>query len=148
MMEKLKRLAILAIAIFVAGYLLNFLWESLHAVFFYEHHNFEAARYILMIAYVALMDGIYILLMYAATGILWRNIFWIERFNAKHAMTAAVIGLAVATIIEYNAVYVSKRWAYNELMPVVFGIGISPLIQLSLTGLSAFWVAKKLVKAS
>jgi len=47
-----------------------------------------------------------------------------------YAMTATV-GLPVAALVEYVALHAGV-WAYDPSMPTLFGIGILPLLQLSL----------------
>jgi len=32
--------------------------------------------------------------------------------------------------VEYYSVYLYRRWAYAEAMPLIFGIGFSPILQM------------------
>ena len=56
-----------------------------------------------------------------------------------------VIGVVAAAIIEYLSVFYFHRWMYKAAMPTVFGIGVSPLVQLSATGLLAVWLTRELL---
>lgn len=52
----------------------------------------------------------------------------------------ATIGIAV--IVEIKAIYIFGQWSYNSLMPTVFGLGLSPLLQLAVTGMMASWLTR------
>lgn len=62
---------------------------------------------------------------------LWRGTFW---------PVFLLILLATAAFIELRAL-AQGRWAYADAMPTVFTIGLSPLVQLPLTGALAVLVA-------
>jgi len=133
------------VSVFLSSYLVNFVWESLHAVFLYEGHDFNAKKYVLMVSYVSAIDGFLILGIYLFVAALWRDMAWIRNMNAKQIATVLIIGLMVAGAIEYRRVFVTKTWSYDQLMPTVFGLGVSPLLQLSLTGLLAFWLSGRVM---
>lgn len=61
---------------------------------------------------------------------------------------AGTTGVVPAAIIEYRKVFVFKEWSYTPLMPTLFGIGLSPLVQLSVTGLAAFWLTRRVLPGS
>ena len=129
------------------SFLLNFVWESFHAVYLYRGHNFDAARYIPMIVYVSTLDALIIAGMYLAVALLWKDLLWLKTFRNMQILVFFAIGLAVAAFIEYRAVFILKKWSYNPWMPTLFGIGLSPLFQLSLTGLAAIWLTRRLLYA-
>jgi len=145
MKKKVAEFTLIAIYIFVSSYFLNFVWESFHAVLLYEHHDFDAKKYVFMVSYVSAVDGVLILGIYLLISFLWRDIFWLREMNRKHVYTSFVVGLVVAAIIEYIRVVILKTWSYNPIMPTIFGIGLSPLLQLSLTGLMAYWLTHKIL---
>lgn len=62
---------------------------------------------------------------------LWRRAFW-PAFLLSLVATAAFIELRALS---------QGRWSYAESMPTVFTIGLSPLIQLPLTGTLAVLIA-------
>lgn len=81
MKKFLLELGILLLFIFVFAFILNFIWESFHAVYLYENHNIEASLYIPMLVYVSSVDSIIIIGLYLVTGIVWRKILWIKEFS-------------------------------------------------------------------
>jgi len=58
----------------------------------------------------------------------------------------AFVGVVIAAIIEFDALYLRHKWHYNALMPTVLGLGISPLLQLSITGILNVLIVKRLLK--
>jgi hypothetical protein len=136
--------AILVIA-FIFAFIFNFLWESFHAVYLYKNHNMEASHYIPMIVYVSTIDSLFIIGLYMATGIVWRNILWIKEFILYQWLLFTASGILLAGVIEYRAVYSTDRWSYMPYMPTLFGLGLSPLVQLSLTGLVTILLVKEIL---
>jgi len=65
--------------------------------------------------------------------------------NKVQVGTVVITGLMLAAAIEYRKVVVLKAWSYTPLMLTIFGIGISPLLQLSITGLVSFWLTKRIL---
>ncbi len=56
----------------------------------------------------------------------------------------ATCGVASAVLIELAA----KRfnmWHYHPRMPLVFGMGLTPLVQLALTGCASLYIVSGLV---
>ena len=56
---------------------------------------------------------------------------------------AALLGAACAVVFEWNAL-ATGRWTYNGRMPIVplLGVGLLPLLQLSLLVPGALWLAR------
>jgi hypothetical protein len=130
-------------SVFIFAYLVNYVWESSHAVIFYREHDFRAGKYVLMLNYVAAIDALLIVGLYASVAILWRDALWLKEMNIKQMCAIVALGLLVAALIEYRKVFVLKTWAYLPAMPTVFGFGISPLLQLSATGLLSIWLTRR-----
>jgi hypothetical protein len=131
--------------IFSFSFLFNFFWEALHAVFLYQRHDFDASNYVPMLIYVSSVDSLIVLGLYLGVSIMWLNLFWIRLFIKRQLLVFSVSGIAVATIIEYLSVFYYQRWMYKDSMPTVFGIGVSPLMQLTTTGLLAVWLTRELL---
>lgn len=142
----LKKLLHQAVLIFVFSFLLNFLWESIHAVLFYEgHQTMESSFFVRMISYASFIDALMILIIFISGSIFWREFEWIKKYDSRKIIYTAIVGFLIAAIIEAKALFF-KQWSYNELMPTIFGLGLSPLIQLSITGILAIVVSSVLLK--
>lgn len=143
--KQIGELGLIVLLIFINAFMVNFIWESLHAVFLYQDHNFSAMKYVPMVSYVSLIDGILLLGIYFFVAALWRDVDWIQEMNGKQICTVLIAGLLLAAAIEYRKVIVTKVWSYNRHMPTFFGLGLSPLFQLSMTALWAFWVSGRVL---
>lgn len=129
--------------LFIVSYFLNFVWESFHAVFLYEKHDISSRDYVLMMNFVSLLDACVILVMYVVMAAGLKDFDWLRMVN-KYTVHFFLLGLGVAYLIEYFMVYVVHGWSYNSNMPLVFNVGLSPLLQLSITGLGALHITKKI----
>ncbi|MCA9399524.1 MAG: hypothetical protein KC618_07235 [Candidatus Omnitrophica bacterium] len=141
---KIKQILFFFAGIIGFSFLLNFLWESLHAYSLYEDHVIGSDEYIKMMVHMSLGDAITIFVIYLFVSTLNKNIFWLKDMNKKTIVLFFIFGLIAAVAAEYWAVYIKKLWIYNDNMPVLFGIGLSPMVQLSVTGLAAIWIVKRM----
>lgn len=129
----------------VFSFLLNFVWESYHAAGLYQDHNIHAVDYIKMMTFVSIMDVLMVYVIYGITAVIVKDFAWFKVMTKHNIGLFFVIGIVLAYGIEYLMVFVWEWWQYNPHMPTIFGVGISPLLQLSLTGLLAVFISKKLL---
>ncbi|MGA9535985.1 MAG: hypothetical protein WBR24_08755 [Desulfobacterales bacterium] len=123
----------------------NFLEKILHAVYLHQRHDLDASNYVPMLLYVSSVDGLIVLGLYLGVGVMWLDLFWLKPFMKKQILVFTSIGAGVAALIEYLSIFYYHRWKYNKEMPTIYGIGISPLFQLSVTGLLALWLSRELL---
>lgn len=131
--------------IFSFSFFFNFFWEAIHAVYLYQRHDINASNYVPMLGYVSSMDSIIILGIYFSVCAMWLDLYWINTFSKTQVTAFMAIGILTAGIIEILSVFYLHRWEYKQLMPTIFGIGLSPLVQLSVTGFLAVWLTKVLM---
>ncbi|HIH42998.1 TPA: hypothetical protein HA246_05115 [Candidatus Woesearchaeota archaeon] len=87
-----------------------------------------------------MITGIYL------TGtLLFNNYIWFANLTKRKFLFVAISAITIAFLIEYNAIFIAQKWAYTNLMPTFFGIGVSPLAQLAITGLATFHFVKKVI---
>jgi hypothetical protein len=134
-----------SMCIFAFSYVSNFIWESFHAFTLYAKHDFKSTQYIPMVSYVSMVDGFIIIGIYIFIASLWKHLLWLRDMKKAQIMTAFLTGVVIAAMVEYNRVFVSKVWSYNSVMPTIFGIGISPLFQLSITECFAFLLTRAIL---
>ncbi len=146
MNAKLNKFIYSIISIYIISFLLNFLWESLHAPFLYTCcQDKTPAQFIQLILYASSIDGLMVLLMYGLVSLFSRSIKWINKITRLNIFGFILTGIVIAILIEVRAI-LTNRWEYSVLMPTLFGIGLSPLMQLSITGLIALLVTKRLLR--
>jgi len=84
-----------------------------------------------------------ILGIFAIVSLKNKNYKWIKNPSKFDYLLVAFLGLIIAAFIEIINLNLG-RWKYTIMMPTFFGIGISPLIQLALTGIISLIIVKKL----
>ena len=117
------------LAIFGTALTLNLAWEHLHAPLYAGYQGGAITEFILLRA--SLGDAVII------TG--GALLFLYVPYFKKHRWLVWPLGLWVAVAIELFALY-TGRWAYGPAMPLVFGIGLTPLVQLATTGSATMWL--------
>ncbi len=131
-----------SVIVFIFTFLINFVWESFHAVWFYTGiSDYKASAFVRLMSYASSIDAIIITAIFLVGCLLFRG-YWLP-LKSRGVWFTVIAGVVVAIIIEAKALYLNQ-WSYNELMPTVFSVGISPLVQLALTGLLVFYIVSKL----
>ena len=116
---------------FVVAFVLNVGWEFAHSPLYTSYQGQAITAFVLFRA--ALVDALIILALMA-----------LAQTVAKYRALFMVIGgLVFAVGIELWAMQ-TGRWAYDALMPIIpwLNIGLTPLIQLAITG----YIAQKFLK--
>jgi hypothetical protein len=94
-------------------------------------------------------DGLMTLVMYWAGWLGFRDWQWILHPGIRGYLFMMSIGLLLAVMVEWNALYRTGAWAYNERMITVpvLRVGLLPLLQMILlppaTVLLLNWVWNK-----
>ena len=108
--------------VFALGFVVSWLWESLHSMLYSNYMGLPISGFILFRA--ALVDA-------AIISIL---IFIGRKFGKYKTLFILSAGFIVAVIIEILALR-TGRWEYNSLMPIIpiIKTGLTPTIQLAMT---------------
>lgn len=126
------------IGIFFIAFFVNLLYEILHSVLYKTCLEAPLKKYIFLILKAAAFDGFVISAMYFAVYLIFRN--QNTFFNFYQLSVFLLANLIFAYLWEAYSLP-KKKWVYSEKMPLVFGVGITPLIQLPLTGLLSVYFA-------
>lgn len=127
-------------ALAVTGFLVNFCWESLHGLLYEAHPAMAASAYVPMMLSMAFMDTLAITGLYCLTALGSRTLFW--KPDLRNSSIFFLTGLAAAYGVEYVSLSLLHLWQYGPAMPLVLGVGLFPLLQLSLTGLFSVIAAR------
>ncbi len=132
------------LSLFLIAFMLNFIWENIYYSFLdlYASHNMQINSTILLMLYASFVDAILILFSFLLLSILYKNFKWHEK--RIRLIWFSVILMVIAIIIEMRAL-ITDRWNYSEAMPTLFGIGLSPLFQLAITGLITVFIVEKFI---
>lgn len=122
--------------IFPAASLINLAWEVAHSPLYETALAMPVKEYSPMILTMSLKDGLWITLFYAISTILFKNTDILK--NRKQLGTFVVMALTFSALDEKISLAMG-RWEYAEAMPTPFGIGLTPLLELAITGVATLW---------
>ncbi len=143
----MKNKVFLLSTFFILAFLINFFYESLHAIYLYTCcTDLLAPAFVKLITVASVGDAMYLTIMYVIIALITRSFVWITNLRKNNLFLFSLLGLIFAIIIEIKGVYILNKWSYSPLMPTLFGIGLSPLVQLTLTGLITLIITRKLFK--
>ncbi|HEY4500098.1 MAG TPA: hypothetical protein VJH70_03200 [Candidatus Paceibacterota bacterium] len=117
--------------IFFISFLLNFFWEVSQMGWYSDMGMGSLANYNQFVKIhwlVSTKDTLMVMLVISLISLIIKNWSWTERVN-KIWLWLLVLPIWQG-IIEYHAVYIAHRWAYLDAMPLVYGIGLLPLLQM------------------
>lgn len=117
----------MAFAVFV--FMLNFVWEMVQARWFASMRGLTLWRATLICTWATLGDVLIATIAFAVAAVVAKSVTWPVQRGAILAMIAFVlVGIAISISYEVLALR-SGRWRYDPTMPVLFGIGLPPLLQ-------------------
>ena len=93
-------------------------------------------------------DALYLFAIYILGGFFFKDFFWIRALSFRMCAFTISLGVLFAIGIEYKGLYLLSKWSYAKAMPTVFGLGISPLAELAVTGLATFFIVGFLARLS
>ena len=111
------------------AFVLNLTWEIAHVRLYTIWAAADGMSVAWALLHCSLGDVVIALAMFALAGIALRRVDW----PASRPWTGGVIVVIGATTFtawsEWYNVYRAGNWSYTASMPMIFGIGISPLLQ-------------------
>jgi hypothetical protein len=129
--------------IYVFAFLLNFVWEFLQMPLFTappaDMPHWDIVK---IYAFASVADGFIMLIAYWMTSAFARSRYWFVAAERGHVLIFLIIGLAITSAIELIATEMGV-WTYSPLMPVLFGVGLSPFIQWVIPPLITLWFTRR-----
>ena len=117
-------------AVWAAASLLpNLLWEVAQLPLYTLWYTDSTGQVAYAIIHCTLGDGLISAAGFIMAAGMLRDSNWPEALPRLGALFTTALALAYTVFSEYRNVYVARNWAYSELMPTVFGLGLSPLLQ-------------------
>jgi hypothetical protein len=90
-----------------------------------------------LLTVMSLKDAFFITLFYFSVSFLTMNVDITT--NGFHLFLFSFMALSFSFIDESVSVKYG-RWEYNEKMPKIFGVGLTPLLEVWVTGLIAIYI--------
>ena len=115
---------------------LHLIWEAWHIRFYTAYEKMEGRLPVFVFA--SLGDVLYTFFAIIGVSFFKDSIDWFLSANAADYLGLALIGFSIAVFVEYKAAALG-RWKYTSQMPRLGGLGLTPLIQMTvLLPLSVF----------
>lgn len=118
--------------------ILNLIWEFSHSFLYIDMLGIPKNIHLILASFT---DVIIIAFIFLIVSLKNKNIRWIEKPNTIDYVIIIILSLIISAFIELGALS-TGRWDYTKLMPTVFGIGLSPLIQLAVTSIISLIIIK------
>lgn len=110
--------------------ILNIIWEFSHYFLYIDSSGISKYPHLLM---ASLADMTIIFVVYGIISIKNKSLNWIKNPIMSDYLSVIFAGITIAFFIEKINLNM-ERWSYTDMMPTIYGIGISPLTQLALIG--------------
>ena len=136
--DKLNSVKVLILVFFV-GFATNLIWENLQAPLYQGYEGF--ITHFLSCLAASSIDGVVIVAFYLIIGLLRKNVLWLVEIRAKDIFILVILGTATAFAFEKWAVS-GEWWDYNHNMPIIFGVGLTPMIQLPVLSVLTVYLVK------
>ncbi len=121
---------LLAIAILAGiSFALHFVWERVHINLYTGYEKLGKGIPLTLMATSG--DVLYTILAVLFVSTVKQNTLWVVHPTLAEYGSLAIVGFCIALLVEYKALAL-KRWAYKKSMPLLFGVGMSPLLQMTL----------------
>ena len=122
----------------------HLVWEIAQLPLYTLWDDPDRARIAAYVFHCVLGDVLIAVSVYLLTVIVFRELYWPERrpWPAGAFMLAAGLGFTIFS--EWYNVYVVGAWAYQPTMPLVAGIGLTPLLQWVVVPTLMLFIARRL----
>tara|TARA_R110000868_G_scaffold125511_3_gene331535 strand:+ start:63721 stop:64197 length:477 start_codon:yes stop_codon:yes gene_type:complete len=133
----------LIIWISLIAFVLNFIWENLHAGLYEEYNYFMKSIYFLG---CTIGDVVLKFIIYGLVAVALKDRCWIRNFNFKTIVTVLLIAGMFAFVAEWVAIELNF-WSYNEKMPIVpvLEVGLSPFLAIVVNPILSFIITHKII---
>ena len=111
------------------SFLLHLAWEWAHLPLYTGYEGVGGGTPIVLFA--TLGDVAYTLIAVLVVSLFKGRLEWLRHARPADYIGLGILGFGIALLVEYKALAL-HRWAYTAAMPIIFGVGLSPLLQMTL----------------
>jgi hypothetical protein len=122
---------VLQVTLFLVALPLNLGWEVAQ-IMAYDFPETNLMTVVIHCFVPSLGDGLMTLMIYWTGWLLFRDWQWILHPGTSGYLLMMGVGLILAVLVEWNALYRTGAWGYNERMITIpfLGVGLLPLLQM------------------
>lgn len=126
-----KDILILLIVVF----LLNIIWEFSHHGLYIDLTGIPFVQHMIL---ASIGDLFLVGIIFGINSVFRKNVSWIKNPGKSDYRIIVFLGVLVAVLVEMYGIS-QGRWVYKPIMPTIWGIGVSPLVQLFSTSILSLW---------
>lgn len=122
------------IKLFITAFFINFFWEVWHSELYTTCHRMKYTERMRLLTLMSLKDAFWICVFFGGTVLAFggTDIF----SNTYQVVLFLTLTLGFSFIDEYVSVRM-RRWEYAPTMPTLLGVGLTPFLELAVTGFLA-----------
>lgn len=124
---------------FITAFITNLIWENFQAPLYAGFKTF--GQHFLFCLVASVVDAVVILAFYFIIRLMRKDPLWLLHMKLGDMFILLFMGLFTAILFEKWALK-SGSWDYTSEMPLIFGIGLAPLIQLSILSIISVYIVK------
>jgi hypothetical protein len=128
------------VKIFIIAFFLNLLWEILHSLLYVTILESSVADYVPLIVFMSLKDALWITLIFGVIRTAARKF---GKYNRPLVYSAFVLAALAFSFADEKISVNIGRWTYADAMPLVLGVGLTPLLEMAVTGMMAIVLSKR-----
>ncbi len=128
--------------LYLYSVIFHYIWEMLQMPL-YVGMQFKDISSWKACFFATLGDANIVIIIWFAGYLAFKNIWWFKKLSFLKIVLILGIGICITVFIEIHAIK-TGRWEYTLLMPIIplVNVGISPLIQMMILPLLAFYLVK------
>ncbi len=119
----------------IISFFLNLLWEVRHSTLYKTCLDVPLKKYVPLIIKMSFKDSLFIGLFYLISFFVFKNVNILDNF---WQLTFFVIVSLTFSFFDEKISLKKKRWEYSKKMPTILGVGITPFLEVAVTGVMAF----------
>lgn len=109
-------------------FILHLVWERSHIVLYTGYEKMEGRLPVYL--WASLGDVMYTFVALGIASFFTTESLWFLNATPTNYMGLALLGFFIAVFVEYKAMALG-RWHYTARMPRFLGLGLSPLLQMT-----------------
>jgi len=125
------------VQVLIVAFFINLAWEIAHSLLYKTALALPTKKYVALMFRMSFLDGLLITLLYGLTVLIFRNT---DILNNSYQLVSFILLAIIFSFADEKISLKLRRWRYTKAMPKMFGVGLTPLMELAITGILTFFV--------